>query len=161
MATGQSVNTPPDARAGWASPLQRGRRRPAIRWIAHGVLFVALAAGIFGLLPRLGGLSVIEVTLAAITVGFGAPRRPRYWPCSAYRIVSYGSRCYQRRRLSPAKVTARRTRTKSLDTAVHLIVSPRIPRIHFLPKRAVSPGRRNMSSTAARWPIATLKPIAR
>ena len=28
-----------------------------MRWILHGVLFVALAAGIFGLLPRLGGLT--------------------------------------------------------------------------------------------------------
>ena len=28
-----------------------------MRWIVHGVLFVALAAGIFGLLPRLGGLT--------------------------------------------------------------------------------------------------------
>jgi uncharacterized protein (TIRG00374 family) len=28
-----------------------------VRWIVHGVLFVALAAGIFGLLPRLGGLT--------------------------------------------------------------------------------------------------------
>jgi uncharacterized protein (TIRG00374 family) len=28
-----------------------------VRWILHGVLFVALAAGIFGLLPRLGGLT--------------------------------------------------------------------------------------------------------
>ncbi len=28
-----------------------------MRWIVHGVLFVALAAGVFGLLPRLGGLT--------------------------------------------------------------------------------------------------------
>jgi hypothetical protein len=28
-----------------------------VRWIAHGVLFVALAVGIFGVLPRLGGLT--------------------------------------------------------------------------------------------------------
>ena len=89
MATGQSVNTPPDARAGWASPLQA--RRPAIRWIAHGVLFVALAAGIFGLLPRLGGLGVIEVTLAAITVGFGAPRATAVLAVLGYRIVNYWS----------------------------------------------------------------------
>jgi hypothetical protein len=27
-----------------------------MRWIVHGVLFVALAAGVFALLPRLGGL---------------------------------------------------------------------------------------------------------
>jgi uncharacterized protein (TIRG00374 family) len=28
-----------------------------MRWIVHGVMFVALAAGVFGLLPRLGGLT--------------------------------------------------------------------------------------------------------
>jgi uncharacterized protein (TIRG00374 family) len=28
-----------------------------VRWIAHGVLFIALAVGVFGLLPRLGGLT--------------------------------------------------------------------------------------------------------
>jgi len=28
-----------------------------MRWIVHGVLFVALAAGVFGLLPQLGGLT--------------------------------------------------------------------------------------------------------
>jgi uncharacterized membrane protein YbhN (UPF0104 family) len=28
-----------------------------VRWIVHGALFVALAVGIFGVLPRLGGLS--------------------------------------------------------------------------------------------------------
>jgi uncharacterized protein (TIRG00374 family) len=28
-----------------------------VRWIVHGVLLVALAAGVFGLLPRLGGLT--------------------------------------------------------------------------------------------------------
>ena len=56
MAAHQSAGTPPDARADRASPPHRGRRRPAVRRIAHGVLFVALAAGVFGLLPRLGGL---------------------------------------------------------------------------------------------------------
>src|SRR5580692_5012422 len=38
-------------------PKHGGRRRPAVRWIVHGVLLVALAAGIYGLLPRLGGLT--------------------------------------------------------------------------------------------------------
>jgi uncharacterized protein (TIRG00374 family) len=37
-------------------PPHRGRRRPAVRWIVHGVVFVALVAGVFALLPRLGGL---------------------------------------------------------------------------------------------------------
>ncbi|HEX9355519.1 MAG TPA: hypothetical protein VF933_17095, partial [Streptosporangiaceae bacterium] len=56
MTAHQSAGTPPDARADRA-PLHRGRRRPTVRWIVHGVLFVALAAGVFGLLPRLGGLT--------------------------------------------------------------------------------------------------------
>ena len=42
---------------GRASPRHGGRRRPAVRWIVHGVLLVALAAGVFGVLPRLGGLT--------------------------------------------------------------------------------------------------------
>src|SRR5260370_40929401 len=31
--------------------------RPVMRWVVRGVLFVALAVGVFGLLPRLGGLT--------------------------------------------------------------------------------------------------------
>src|SRR5277367_5167106 len=57
MAAHQSAGNPPDARADRAPPLHRGRRRPAVRWIVHGVLFVALVAGLFGVLPRLGGLT--------------------------------------------------------------------------------------------------------
>jgi uncharacterized protein (TIRG00374 family) len=38
-------------------PPQPRRRRPAVRWIVHVVLFIALAVGVFGLLPRLGGLT--------------------------------------------------------------------------------------------------------
>ncbi len=65
MAANESVDTPPNAAAdgpspqpaGRPSPQPKGRRRPAMRWIVHGVLFVALAAGVFGLLPRLGGLT--------------------------------------------------------------------------------------------------------
>src|SRR5690242_21937374 len=57
MTAHQSAGTPPDARADRAPPHRGRRRRPAVRWIAHGVLFVALAVGIFGLLPRLGGLT--------------------------------------------------------------------------------------------------------
>src|SRR6266699_1575373 len=56
MTAHQSAGTPPDARADQAPP-HRGSRRPAVRWIVHGVLFVALIAGVFGLLPRLGGLT--------------------------------------------------------------------------------------------------------
>jgi uncharacterized protein (TIRG00374 family) len=53
----QSADTTPDAQASRASSRPRGRRRPAVRRIVHGVLFVALAAGIFGVLPQLGGLT--------------------------------------------------------------------------------------------------------
>jgi uncharacterized protein (TIRG00374 family) len=34
-----------------------GQQRPVMRWIVRGVLFVALVVGVFGLLPRLGGLT--------------------------------------------------------------------------------------------------------
>jgi len=64
MAASGSEDTGPDAPAvrapprpaGGPSPQREGRRRPAVRWIMHGVLLAALAAGVFGLLPRLGGL---------------------------------------------------------------------------------------------------------
>jgi uncharacterized protein (TIRG00374 family) len=55
MAAHQSAG-PPGARTDRAPP-HRGRRHPTARWIANGVLFVALVAGVFGLLPRLGGLT--------------------------------------------------------------------------------------------------------
>jgi uncharacterized protein (TIRG00374 family) len=57
MTAQRSADTPPGARAGPASPRPRSRRRQVTRWIVHGVLFVALAAGVFGLLPQLGGLT--------------------------------------------------------------------------------------------------------
>ena len=57
MTAQHSADTPPDAGADRAPPRQRARRRPPVRWILHGVLLVALAAGVFGLLPRLGGLT--------------------------------------------------------------------------------------------------------
>ena len=57
MTAQQSTNTAPDERASRASPRPGGRRRSAVRWILHGVLFVALAAGVFGVLPRVGGLT--------------------------------------------------------------------------------------------------------
>jgi len=41
------VGNPPTAR--------KARRRTAVRWTVHGLLFVALAVGVFGLLPRIGG----------------------------------------------------------------------------------------------------------
>ena len=56
MTAHQRAGIPPEARADRAPP-HRGRRRPAVRWIVHGVLFVALVAGVFGLPRRLGGLT--------------------------------------------------------------------------------------------------------
>lgn len=57
-------DTPPQARGRAPSPprgdspaARKGRRHPALRWIGHGVLLVALAVGVFGLLPRIGGLT--------------------------------------------------------------------------------------------------------
>src|SRR5580658_565985 len=51
-------------------PHQKGRRRPVLRWIVNGVLLVALAAGIFGLLPRLGGLTRDAAGLRHARPGF-------------------------------------------------------------------------------------------
>jgi uncharacterized membrane protein YbhN (UPF0104 family) len=41
-----------------------------VRWIVQGVLFVALAAGIFGVLPRLGGLTRDAAGLRHARPGF-------------------------------------------------------------------------------------------
>jgi uncharacterized membrane protein YbhN (UPF0104 family) len=57
MTAGPSAGNPPDVGAGRAPPHHGGRRRQVVRWIVHGALLVALAAGIFGVLPRLGGLT--------------------------------------------------------------------------------------------------------
>src|SRR6266568_5941345 len=62
---GRNMDTPQNAPAGaaspqppgGASPRPKGGRRPAMRWIVHGVMFVGLAVGLFGLLPRLGGVT--------------------------------------------------------------------------------------------------------
>jgi len=48
MTAQQGADTTPDARASRASPRPGGRQRPAVRRVVHGVLFVALAAGVFG-----------------------------------------------------------------------------------------------------------------
>src|SRR5277367_1065759 len=45
MTAQHSADSPPDAGADRVPPQQRGRRRPAVRWIVHGVLL------------RLGGLT--------------------------------------------------------------------------------------------------------
>jgi uncharacterized membrane protein YbhN (UPF0104 family) len=41
-----------------------------VRWIAHGVLLVTLAVGIFGVLPRLGGLTRDAAGLRHARPGF-------------------------------------------------------------------------------------------
>jgi hypothetical protein len=46
MTAHQSVGIPPGAQADRAPP-HRGRRRPAVRWIVPGVLFVAPVVGLF------------------------------------------------------------------------------------------------------------------
>jgi len=100
-----------------------------MRWVVHGVLFVALVAGVFlafryqpGFGPLAvayaaaniasaipitpGGLGVIEVTLVAITVGFGGPRATAVIAVLGYRVVNYwlpllpGAMAYLRLRLS-------------------------------------------------------------
>jgi len=70
MTAQQSADTPPAARADGASPRPKGRRHPSLRWIAHTVLFVALAAGIFAVLPRLGGLTHEATGLRHARPGF-------------------------------------------------------------------------------------------
>jgi hypothetical protein len=47
----------PDAGADQAPPPRKGRRRRVVRWIVHGLLLAALAVGVFGLLPKVGGLT--------------------------------------------------------------------------------------------------------
>jgi uncharacterized membrane protein YbhN (UPF0104 family) len=67
-----------------------------------------------------GGLGVIEVTLVAVTVGFGAPRPTAVLAVLGYRIVNYwlpllpGAVAYIRLRLSP----------KAADRADHPDPSP-------------------------------------
>ena len=66
------------AAAGRAPPRQvsdspaapKSRRHTAARWIVHGVLFVALAVGVFALLPRIGGLAHDAAGLRHARAGF-------------------------------------------------------------------------------------------
>src|SRR5216683_2502220 len=89
MTAHQSVGTPPEARADRAPTLHRGRRRPAVRWIVHGVLFVALAAGVFGVLPRLGGLTRDAAGLRHGRPAFmGTSRASARWPSPTPRPTS-------------------------------------------------------------------------
>jgi len=53
----QAAGHVPAPQVSGAPPDTGDRRHPAVRWIVRGVLFVGLAAGVFGLLPRIGGLA--------------------------------------------------------------------------------------------------------
>jgi hypothetical protein len=65
-----------------------------------------------------GGLGVIEVTLVAITVGFGAPRPTAVLAVLGYRIVNYwlpllpGAVAYLRLRLRPGADDKRKGKGK-------------------------------------------------
>jgi uncharacterized membrane protein YbhN (UPF0104 family) len=83
----------------------------------HGVLFVALAVGVFGPAANIasvipltpGGLGVIEVTLVAVTVGFGAPRPTAVLAVLGYGLVNYwlpllpGALAYPQLRFRPSQ----------------------------------------------------------
>ena len=70
-----------------------------------------------------GGLGVIEVTLVAITVGFGAPRATAVLAVLGYRIVNYwlplppGAVAYLRLRLRPGADGKRKGKGKPADGA--------------------------------------------
>jgi len=81
---------------------------------------VYAVANIASAIPlTLGGLGVIEVTLVAITVGFGAPRATAVLAVLGYRIVNYwlplipGAIAYIRLRLRSATVGSRKPSTPS------------------------------------------------
>jgi uncharacterized membrane protein YbhN (UPF0104 family) len=58
VAASQNMDTQPKAPAGSpASPPQKAGKRPVLRWVVRGLLLVGLAVGLFGVLPRLGGLA--------------------------------------------------------------------------------------------------------
>jgi uncharacterized protein (TIRG00374 family) len=86
-----------------------------------GPLAVAYAAAnIASAIPVTpGGLGVIEVTMVAITVGFGAPRATAVLAVLGYRIVNYwlpllpGAVAYLRLRLRSATAGSRKTSTPS------------------------------------------------
>ena len=72
------------------------------------MLFVALAAGVFGLLPRIGGLAHDAAELLiAVTVGFGAPRPTAvlavlgYWLCNYWLPRLPGAVAYLHLRFRP------------------------------------------------------------
>ena len=72
-------------------PVRVGHRHAGERQPGFGPLAVAYAAAnIASAIPLTpGGLGVIEVTLVAVTVGFGAPRATAVLAVLGYRIVNY------------------------------------------------------------------------
>ena len=60
----------PPERASSTPVPRKKRRRKRMRWIVHGVLFVALAVGVFALLPRIGGLAHDAARLRHARPGF-------------------------------------------------------------------------------------------
>ena len=118
MTVQQSTDTQPDIHAGQASPQQGSWRRPAVRRVGQAVLFVALAAGVFGWLPRLGGLArdaaglrhalpafvVAAVVAQAVSLGCYAQlyrrvlavlgARLRFRLAADVVLASFGSRCF-------------------------------------------------------------------
>jgi hypothetical protein len=92
MTAQQSAGTQPDARADRAPPQRRGRRRPAVRWIVHGVLLVAQAISLGSYARRSRPLR----TLSSDTVGSveedllerpGQVAAPHQGRCSDQRLV--------------------------------------------------------------------------
>ena len=103
-----------------------------------GPLAVAYAAAnIASAIPVTpGGLGVIEVTLVAVTAGFGAPRATAVLAVLGYRIVNYwlplipGAIAYLRLRLRHGADRQKKPATAQAD---------RIPSIYFLPNEVCSP----------------------
>ena len=79
----------------WLVQTRRQSRRPVRRWIVYGVLFVALTAGVFLVLPRLGGLkhdAAGSVREFALMVHRGLSSQvARLWACGdGMSRVGYG-----------------------------------------------------------------------
>jgi hypothetical protein len=69
-----------------------------VRWIVHGVLFVALAVGIFGVLPRLGGLTRDAAGLRHAHPAF---------PLAAVVTQALSLSCYAQRAAQPVRAMVR------------------------------------------------------
>ena len=172
MTAHQNVGTPPDTRADRA-PLHRGRRRPAMRWIAHSVLFVALAVGIFCLLPRLGGLTrdaaglrharpaflVAAIVAQAVSLGCYAQLYRRVLAALGADPVPAGRGRHPGHllRQSPNPV---RFGDRQKESPPRRRLADRIPSINFCRTRCVPRVAKHLAGRD--WAVyPTLKPIAR